>query len=416
MRILYLYQYFSPPTRFGVGYTGVYEMSRRLVQAGHHVEVVTTRVDPDPDTPRGWYTTEEQGIIVHWLALPYANEMGFRQRLQAFFGFALRSLPIAARLARQADVIIAASTPLTIAIPAIYAQRRSARPLVFQVRDLWPEAPVQMGVLRNPALIALARGLEAAAYRHATLINALSPGMMEGVLRTERRAERVCMIPNGCDLELFSPQTDGTPLRQQLGLQGKFVLAYFGTMGPSNGLDYVLDAAAELLRRGAPGDIVLLLHGKGKLRPALQRRVQDEGLIHVQFSAAVAQKSVVAQLTAAADVCMVTYSNKQILQTNSPNKLFDALAAGRPVIVNMRGWVQSLIQDNHCGVAADPETPADFADKVMQLYHHRDELVVMGHNARELAEREFSRDMLATQLESLLQRAVKLGPVQRGRD
>lgn len=345
-----------------------------------------------------WRQRMEQGIIVHELTVRYNNRMDAVSRIGAFFRFAIRAGIYAARL--HADVVFATSTPLTIAIPGIYVSKRLRVPMVFEVRDLWPEAPRQMGELKNPLLLYCARRLELEAYRHASHIVALSPGMKTGIVQVGIPPSKVSMLPNSCDLDLFHPGVDGIAERQRLGVGTRLTLAYFGTMGPANGLDFVLDAAAELKRRGER-NAVFILHGDGKMRPHLEKRKEREDLDNVIFSGP-SDKLAVTRLAAAADVGLTIFKNVPILYTCSPNKMFDTLAAGRPVLTNMPGWLTDTVEKNGCGIGVRPDDPVDFADKVQWLLSNREQLPEMGVKARELAEREFSRDTLARKLEALL--------------
>ena len=187
MKITYLHQYFNTPDI--PGGTRSYEMARRLVAMGHEVNMLTTwRKEKEQWLPRfpknksGWFETYEAGIKVHWLPVPYSNRMGFGERIRAFFQFALRGAQRAAAL--DADIVFATSTPLTIALPAVYAARRRKVPMVFEVRDLWPEMPIAMGALQSPLQIRAARALESWAYRNAAAVVALSRGMKQGVVDT----------------------------------------------------------------------------------------------------------------------------------------------------------------------------------------------------------------------------------------
>jgi len=412
MKIIYLHQYYNVPTKAGegVGGTRSYEFSRRWAAAGHEVHVLASDQDKSGKRGRDWHETREAGATVHWLPVAYSNKMGFAARVKAFINFALAARKKAASLG--GDVIFATSTPLTIAIPGIYASKRNNIPLVFEVRDLWPEAPRQMGVLTNPVLFWLARQLELAAYRNANYVIALSPGMADGVAAAGMPRERIAMIPNSCDLEMFRPDVDGAAQRTRLGFGNRLALLYFGTMGPANGLDFVLDTAVELKRRGEK-QIVLVLHGDGKMRPHLENRQRQEGLDNVVFSAPLSDKTKVAEIVAAADVGLTIYKNLPILHTCSPNKMFDTLAAGRPVLTNMPGWLADTITKNHCGVFVQPDQPKDFADQAQWLLAQRAALPEMGRQARALAEREFARDVLARQLLTVLERAAKEGRAAR---
>jgi glycosyltransferase involved in cell wall biosynthesis len=264
MRVLYLHQYFNTPAM--AGGTRSYEMARRLVSWGHDVQMVTTW--REPDQRRDWFRTTEAGIAVHWLPVAYSNRLGYGDRLRAFARFAWASSSKAARLG--GDVVLATSTPLTIALPGIYASRRRGIPMVFEIRDVWPDVPIAMGVIRNPLLIRAARTLERAAYRHATRIVALAPGMKQAVCERGVEPSRVAVIPNGCDFDVFGdgqvapvslPPAEGTPVS----------LVYIGTMGVANGGEYIPKLAAEAVRQAGAVRVRFFLVGDGSQREAIAR-------------------------------------------------------------------------------------------------------------------------------------------------
>ncbi|NLY71895.1 MAG: glycosyltransferase family 4 protein, partial [Clostridiales bacterium] len=224
MRIVYLHQYFSTPE----GSSGIrsYEMARRMVQAGHEVFMITSERSGKFSTKKKWYQTEEAGIKVYWTPVLYSNHMGYLQRIQAFFQYAWRAAWKAASF--DADIIFATSTPLTIALPAVYASKKNKIPLVFEVRDLWPELPIAIGAIKNPLLIAVARWLERFAYRNSARVIALSPGMKAGVIKSGYPENKVSVIPNSCDLDLFDVDpNDGNFLRKQYNwLQDRPLVVY----------------------------------------------------------------------------------------------------------------------------------------------------------------------------------------------
>ena len=331
-----------------------------------------------------------------------ATKLSYARRLRGFVRFAVAATGAALRMQRP-DVIYATSPPLTMALPAIAAARRHRVPFVFEVRDLWPEAPIQMGALTSAAGIRAARALERFVYRQAAHVVALSPGMRDGVVAAGKPAEQVSLIPNASDLELFSPEVDGSAVRERLGLDGRFVCTYFGTMGEANDLTQVIEAAGLLRERGEDG-VAFVLHGDGKRRRDLER--QAEGLDNVVFSDPIPDKRAIAEIAAASDVCMTIYKDVPILYTCSPNKLFDTFAAGRAAIVNTPGWLSDLVEQNEAGVAVRPADPADLADKVARLRADPELVRRYGANARKLAEDEFDRDRLAERLERVLERAV----------
>jgi glycosyltransferase involved in cell wall biosynthesis len=335
-----------------------------------------------------------------------ATSQGYARRLAGFGGFAAAASAAAVRLPRP-DVVFATSPALTVAVPGLVAARRHRAPLVFEVRDLWPRAPIEMGALRNPAARALARGLERAAYRGSTHVVALSPGMRDGVVAAGVDPSEVTMIPNAADLDLFSPDVDPGPLRDQLGGGDRFVCSYFGTMGEANDLDQVVRAAALMRDRGE-GGVTFALQGEGKRRPALEAEVRRLGLENVVLLPA-GDKASAARLAAASDACLTVFKDVPVLATNSPNKLFDTFAAGRAAIVNTAGWQRELVEEHDAGLFARPGDPADLAAQVTRLRDDRALARRMGVNARRLAETRFDRRLLAGQLLEVLEHAAAEG-------
>jgi glycosyltransferase involved in cell wall biosynthesis len=389
MRILYLHQFFI--TRAGVGGTRSYEFARRFVGRGHSVRMVTAASG----------TTEVDGIEVVGVRGGYSDYMSatatsYPRRMLAFARFALTASLHALRGPRP-DVIYATSPPLTIALPALLAAARHRAPLVFEVRDLWPEAPIQMGALRNPLARRLARKLERVVLSRAAHVIALSPGIRAGVEAAGVPAERITLVPNASDLELFSPELDRAAERARLELPGGFLCSYFGTLGDANDLGQVVRAAALV------DDVTFVLQGDGKQRAALER----ESGANVLFLPLAAAKEDVARLAAASDACLTIFKDVPVLATNSPNKLFDTFAAGRPAIVNQPGWMRELVEGNEAGLFARPGDPADLAEKVAWLRDHPDAAARFGRNARRLAEREFGRDELAARALAVLAEAAR---------
>lgn len=398
-------------TRAGIGGTRSYEFARYLTGRGHHVTIVTA--GGGEDWPGRALTRRRQveGIDVLEVRAGYADyvrgtKLGYARRIWEFARFAVAATVAVAREPRP-DVVYATSPPLTMALPAFVASRRHRAPLVFEVRDLWPEAPIQMGALSNPLAQHAARLVERGAYRAAAHVIALSPGMRAGVVAAGVPESRTSMISNASDLDLFSPDVDGSAVRERLGLGERFVCSYFGTMGEGNDLTYVVDAAAALRARGEDG-VAFVLHGDGKRREALEELVRARGLEDaVILSRPIGDKASVAELAAASDACMTIYKDVPILYTCSPNKLFDTFAAGRAAIVNTPGWLQELVEDNDAGVYARHGEPADLAEKVAWLRDHPDRVAELGRNARSLAEREFDRSLLAGRVEAVLERATR---------
>jgi glycosyltransferase involved in cell wall biosynthesis len=261
-----------------------------------------------------------------------------------------------------------------------------------------------MEVITNPVVLWAMGVLEWVSYRSAHRLVGLSPGIVDGIARRGVPRERIALIPNGCDLDLFAVPTE--PWRPAGVGPGDLMAVFTGTHGIANGLDAVLDAAAELKRRGR-ADIKLVLIGDGKLKAGLQMRAKSEGLDNVIFHPLVG-KPKLAGLMAATDVGMQILANiPAFYYGTSPNKFFDYIASGLPVLNNYPGWLAALITQCQFGYAVPPEDPVAFADALCDAADHRGELVEMGLRAADLAKSDFSRDKLAALFVSWLEGAIQ---------
>lgn len=393
MKVLYFHQHFSTPK----GSTGIrsYEMARRLVARGHQVTMVCGSYgggETGIAVPfvNGMRRGEVDGIDIIEYDLAYSNSDGFFKRSMTFVKFALRSIGVA--LTARYDLAFATTTPLTAGIPGIFARWFRGKPFVFEVRDLWPELPRAMGVIRNPLVLGAMSVLEWVSYRSAHRLVGLSPGIVDGIARLGVPRERIALIPNGCDLDIFAGEVE--PWRPWQVKSDDLLAVFAGTHGVANGLDALLDVAAELKQRDR-SDIKLMLIGQGKLKPALQDRAIRENLDNIVFHDPV-NKARLSGLMAGADVGLQTLANiSAFYYGTSPNKFFDYIAAGLPVLNNYPGWLAGMIRDNQCGFAVEAEDPQAFADALEQAANDRAVLKVMGVRARELAEREFNREQLS---------------------
>jgi len=405
MKFLYFHQHFSTPQ--GATGTRSYEMARRLIARGHQVTMVcgrsgTGHTGLHSDFVKGKRQGEVDGIQVVEFDLAYSNKLSFLQRIFAFLLFAWRSVLVAMR--EDYDVVFATTTPLTAGIPGIFARWLRGKPFVFEVRDLWPELPKAMGVIKNPVVLWMMSVLEWVSYHSAHRLIGLSPGIVQGIQKRGISPEKVLAVPNGCDLDIFSGTVEKW---RPEGVSDSDLMAIFtGTHGMANGLDAVIEAAIQLRAKGCQ-DIKLVLVGDGMLKPRLQERAAQEGLTNIIFHNPV-NKHKLAGLMASADLGLQILANvPAFYYGTSPNKFFDYIAAGLPVLNNYPGWLAELIQKNQCGYAVVPDNSVAFADALIDAADHRDQLPLMGQRARELAEREYNRDILATRFVEWLEGAKK---------
>lgn len=404
MKILYFHQHFSTPR----GAAGIrsYEMAKALIARGHEVMMICGSYAGggsglDGSFIRGKREGVVDGIQVVEFDLAYSNDDGFIKRSLLFLVFAFRSIVVA--LTERYDLVFATTTPLTAGIPGIFARWLRGKPFVFEVRDLWPELPKAMGVLRNPIMLGMMSVLEWLSYRSAHRLIGLSPGIVDGMLKRGVPKDLITMIPNGCDLKIFDAPSNAW---RPEGVRNSDLMAVFaGTHGIANGLDAVLDAASALKTRGRD-DIKLVLIGQGKLKPALQKRARYEWLDNVILHDPV-NKARLAGLMASADLGMQILANlPAFYYGTSPNKFFDYIASGLPVLNNYPGWLAEMIQEHRCGYAVPPQDPEAFADALEYAADHREELVEMGKRGLDLARDRFDRQVLGSQFVDWVEGAV----------
>jgi glycosyltransferase involved in cell wall biosynthesis len=407
VRVLYIYQFFSTPES-SLGLTRSYEFAKALVDAGHDVVMLTSSSNlPESYAERFLGRGEIDGIEVRSIRVGYSNYMGHLRRILSFAAFMLSSVVVALRVPKP-DVVLASSTPITVALPGLAVADLKRVPFVFEVQDLWPEAAIQMGAIKRHGPIAtLAKALERMAYRRAKAIVPVSPGMAAGVVAEGVPVSKIHMIPNFSNLELFHPGEKDADVVSRYGLEGKFVVGYTGAIGPSNAVHEQVPEAARVLRERGRDDIVFVIAGDGKSLPTL--RELTEGLDNVLTLGRVPKVEVPA-LTRTADALLALFGDKPILATNSPNKFFDGLASGRPVIVNQPGWTRELVEENGVGVYVPVGDGVALADAIIALADDPARTREMGLAARRLAEERFGRDLQAARMLEVLETAADLPP------
>ena len=399
MKIIYLHQYFNTPSMpFG---TRSYEMAKRMVQAGHDVHMITSLRGNEHKTGK-WLETEEAGIKVHWYPVPYSNHMGFWSRVMAFIKFAVAAKKKAFEL--SGDIVFATSTPLTIAIPAVTAARDKKVPMVFEVRDLWPEMPIAVGALKNPILKFLAHKLEHWAYKNSDAIVALSPGMKEGVLKTGYPERKIAVIPNSSDNKEFKYDPDAALKfrSDREWLADAPLLVYGGSFGPTNGVSFLVDVAQEL--KALNSKVKVLLVGDGADREKVIKKAEEVGVLgdNLYVEPLLPKKDVPALLSAAT-IASVLFIDLPEMRANSANKFFDALASGTPVFINYGGWMNELVEKYNIGMSGWRKSPKEIASDIESKVNDSAWLEAAGKNARKMAKESFSRDKLAGQLIDVLE-------------
>ena len=389
MKIIYLHQYFKTPEEGGP--IRSYYLAKGLVDYGIEVEMITAHNKPSK------VIKEVDGICVHYLPVHYDNSFSFQQRVISFLKFMYMAIDEAAAII-GADLCFATSTPLTIGLAAIKIKEKFSIPYHFEVRDLWPEAPIQMGAISNPWLLRYTRDMEQRIYDQAEKIIALSPGIHDNIVKKVSN-KKVALIPNMSDVNFFEPQKKNPYLEDVFRTNNKFVVSYFGAIGKANHLEYLLEAARVSLDRQLP--VKFLVVGDGAEKNRLEKLGHHRKLVNVEFLPFMNKKEL-RELLNVTDAAYISFANKPILETNSPNKFFDALASGKLVVTNTKGWIRELAEVNQCGFYTDPEKPPDFVEKISPFIKDKTRLNYFQQNARKLGETQFSRQKQVSELINVL--------------
>lgn len=394
MKITYIHQHFKLPSEGGG--SRPYEFARRMAAEGHSVTMIcagNTALDAEVD-----------GIRVKRLAIPYKNAMSMPERMWSFARFMAAGSIASARV--QADVVYASSTPLTVAVPGIVGKLIQRIPMVFEVRDLWPSVPVELGYLNNPVAIWLAEMLEKIAYRSADRVVALSPGMRDGVLAVNPKKD-VTVIPNACDFALFDKSAaDRETFRAEQGWgKEETVIAYAGGFGPIYGLDWVVRLAAVVRDEG----IRFVLVGEGRDSEKLHALAAELGLEPDTMFVGRKSKEEVADYVAAADLVLSTMKDEPSLEAASLNKVFDGMAAGRPVLVNHDGWLKDAVVEAEAGWRLDRSLESA-VKQLRAVAHDAPALHTAGRNSAALGRARFERDDLYQILVRVLEEATDRTP------
>lgn len=393
MRILYFYQYFTTPK--GSWSTRVYEFAQRWIAAGDSVTVVTSVYDKSDLRPRGWVDRMNvDGIDVRVVNVRLSNRHSFLTRIATFGWYALVASWYALTL--RADVVVASSGPITVALPGLTARYLRGRPLVFEVRDLWPEGAIEMGFLSNPLAIRLARAWERLCYRASRRVIALSEGMAGWIRR--HGYNRVHVVPNAADNERICRAPQLTEIPEWA--RSKKIVLYAGTIGVANECRQILEMC-RLLKHWDAGDLAVVLLGDGKERLELEAEARDAGLDNVHFLGLAPKDKVFAWLRMS--FCsLLVFRNTPTLATSSPNKLFDSLAAGVPVIQNTPGWIKDLLDREECGLSTPPGDAEAMARAILTLARDEDLWRRQSANASRVAREQFDRDLLARRMREVL--------------
>jgi len=401
MHILLIHQAFVAVDE--AGGTRHHELAKFLAARGHRVTIIASPVSyltgkAESEVTRAHVEENISGGGVTILrAYTYAAlHKSFVHRVFSFLSFMVSSFTLGLKV-REVDLVWGTSPPIFQGVTAWLLARLKRVPFLFEVRDLWPAFAIQVGVLKNRLLIRLSRWLERFLYRRADVLMVNSPGFIKHVQR--RGARRVVLVPNGADIEMFDPFASGTAFRLEHNLGGRYVVLYAGAHGLSNDLGVLLQAAHLL--RDCP-QVALVLLGDGKDKPALMNQAQEMGLDNVYFLPPVPKTGMIDAL-AAADACIAILKPVKLYKTVYPNKVFDYMAAGRPVLLAIDGAIRKVVDAAEGGIFVPPGDAVAMAAAIRRLAEDPERGQQMGANARQYVEENFNRPALAEKLAALLE-------------
>jgi len=399
MKIIYFYQYFSTPS--GSWGTRVYDFAKEWVERGHQVTVVTSVYSKSDLHPTRFVERQKvDGIDLIVLNINIDNRQRILKRIWTFVLYSLVSSWFA--LTEKYDVVIASSGPITIGIPGLMGKIFRRKPFVFEVRDLWPEGAIEMGVIKSKLIQFLAFRFEKLCYSQSDLIICLSKGMENNILY-RFPGNSVLSVTNAANLELFGNAK--TFPENTSGLVPKKYAIYTGNIGEVNNSFWLLDAAQILKNKGA--DLQILMVGQGQLKQAIQEKVVELGLEkHLLMWDLMPKEDLVAYVQHAM-VSLVPLKNKPVLNTSSPNKFFESLAAGVPVIQNTNGWMKTYLEQYQVGYTLHANDPLSLANLLLHLSNHPSEVLEMGQRARSVAAEHFDKHLLAIKMLNGIEKAVK---------
>jgi len=396
MNIIYLHQYFSTPSMSSG--TRSFEMARRLVKNGHKVYMLSS-IHARSYKERKFYSNEN-GIYVWWLPVKYSNNMSYITRLFSFMRYCCLAIIQARKI--EYDIVFATSTPLTIAIPGILLSKLKKTPFILEIRDLWPELPIAIGALRSQFSIYLAKLLEKWSYNNSDHIIGLSEDMCQNIEMNSQSRNKISNIPNGCDFDLFNVENKkGDEFRSKYDWLGKNPLViYTGALGKMNNVIFLVEIANHM--KEINSDIRFLIIGKGKEEDTIQEYANKFGVLNKNlFFIKEMPKNYLVNIYSAASVCTSLFLPLKEMEANSANKFFDALAAGKPIMINYRGWQANLIEENNIGIVVSSNNASLAAQELETLIMDKKRLLSNGKSARELGLKLFDREKLYKSFESI---------------
>jgi glycosyltransferase involved in cell wall biosynthesis len=404
VHVLFMHNTFPSGNEEGSGRQ--YDFAKQLVVDGHEVTIIASQYSYVTGEVKG-----KTGLIVEehhpagfrilrtWSARGY--HASYARRVWGFATYMATSF-VAAMRVRRPDVLVAASPPITVAMIGGLVARLRGLPFVFEIRDLWSQVAAELGIVKNRLILGVVRAWERSLQRQARIVVINSPGFIPHLLAAGVDSDRVSVVPNGVDLSLFRPADDRESIRRALGFDGRYVVVYAGSLGLANDLPTIVAAADRL--RDHP-DVLFVLVGDGNRRRVAEEDVAARGLTNVRFVGAIAKQEVPRYLSAA-DATLCTLLDTPLFRTVYPNKVFDGMACGRPVLCAVDGVIRKVVDESAAGVFVAPSNLQALVDAVLALRADPAAADAMGRRGRAHVEKHFDRWECARLMSHVLSESV----------
>jgi len=402
MNILYVTQYFPP--EIGAGENRAFEMVRNLKSLGHRITVITEF----PNYPSGiipgkyrfklFERRSVTGIEVIRCYVKASPHRSFKNRILFYITFMLSSILAGSKLKRRFDLIYATSPPLFVGLAGYFLSRIKNCKFVFEVRDIWPDTAISLGELKNKLIIALSRRIENLCYKKAQKTITVTKGLAQLIQKKGVDSEKINVVYNGVNLELFKYKEENLSFKKVLGLQDKFLVLYAGNIGIAQGIEGLIQAALLLKEKK---DIQLLFVGNGPCK-SLSKNLCREQYVDNLFILDEKPRDEIVKYICAADVCLVPLKKKEIFKIALPSKMFEAWSCGRPIVLSVDGEAKKHLNQAQAGVWVEPEDAVGIGNAILFLYNNPQLCKKLGKNGRKYVERYFSRKIQAQRLEKIL--------------
>ena len=401
MKILLIHQAFQ--SLQGAGGTRHYEFAQHCIERGHEFVVVASDVSyldaRKMDKSRSVEVIDNIKIIR--ASTPTYIHKGFAWRIVAFIVYMFSSFWSAFR-EPKVDLVMGTSPSLFQGLSAACVALLKRRPLLLEVRDLWPDFAIEMGILNSKVLIFFAKLVEKFIYWQASHILVNSPAYVDYLVEKGISPDKISLIPNGVDPKMFEGEADPNRIRNEFNLSDKFVVTYAGAIGPANDIPTIVRGAERLRDKT---DIQFLLVGGGKALEEVQSLVEEKKLDNVTI-AGIRQKSEMPDVLAASNACVATLQNIPMFKMTYPNKIFDYMAARKPIVLGIDGVIRKVVEDGKGGIFVEPGDDKQLADAVVWMFEHQEEAAQMGVSGCEYVANNFNRENDARNFCDLIEKVL----------